>query len=175
MNRRLYILIPLVILVSTAFAFGGISIYKKFTTPQPVHFHAGFQLYIDGKLQDFSGAKYMKEDPCTVDDSEHGIMDEQLEKAHLHDRTGIVVHSHRKNVLWSDLFTNIKYKIPNDKEIKSFVNGKEVKEILNNEINPYDSVVIILGDDKKVQELLKKAVTKDQIIKEEKKSESCGS
>lgn len=175
MQKRLLILVPLVIIVSAALAFGGLSIFKKYTQPQHIHYHAGFQVYIDGKLQDFSGAKYMKEDPCTIDNKSHGVVDEQLEKAHLHDRNGQVVHLHRDNVFWSDFFTNIKYDIPQDKEIKSFVNGNEVNQIPTTKINPYDSVVIIVGDGTDSSKLLEKAVTRDQIIKEEKKSESCGS
>ncbi len=175
MQKKFLLSVPLVIIVSAALAFGGISAFKKYTQPEHVHFHAGFQVYIDEKLQDFSGAKYMKEDPCTIDNNSHKVVDEQLEKAHLHDRVGNVVHMHRNNVFWSDFFTNIKYTFPPGKEISSFVNGDEVNEIINTKINPYDSVVIIVGESVDTNELLEKAVTRDQIIKEEKKSESCGS
>lgn len=178
MNKRLYYLIPLVIAASVLLALGGLSIFKTATTPKHMHYHAGFKVYADNKLQDFSKAQYMKENPCTVDGkptAQTSKEEEQLEKAHLHDRVGNVVHSHRDNVYWSDFFTNIKYTLPKDKPIKTFMNGKEIKEITKTKINPYDSVVILVGENTDYEELSKKAVTKDEILKAESKSESCGS
>ncbi|HVF69557.1 MAG TPA: hypothetical protein VNA13_03250 [Xanthomonadales bacterium] len=175
MNKRLFLLIPVVIFLSVAIALGGISLFKKYTTPKHAHYHAGFQVYVDGKLQDFSKAQFMKENPCTADGKSHGEEDEQLEKAHLHDRVGNVVHSHRESVYWKDLFTNIRYSLSRNKPIQSFINGKGVKDILEEKIIPYDSVVIFIGNNENTDELLKKAVKKEEIIKAENKSENCGS
>src|ERR1700730_17097255 len=78
---------------------------KTILKPKPVHFHAGFQVYVDDKLQDFSDFKYMHEAPCTVNGKPltNNHVDEQIEKAHLHDQIGDVVHVHRLGATWSDL------------------------------------------------------------------------
>ncbi len=143
--------------------------------PKPVHFHAGFHVYVDDKLQDFSDFKYMHEKPCTlhgkpVDDND----DEQIEKAHLHDQIGDVVHVHRTGATWGDLFINIHYSVDEGNAV-AYVNGVKVDNILKQTIKPYDSLVLFIGkhtDDKKY---LEKAVKKDYIQRVEKKSEFCSS
>ena len=143
--------------------------------PKPVHFHAGFQVYADDKLQDFSNFKYMHQKPCTIDGKpmEGEKEDEQMEKAHLHDQIGDVVHVHRAGAKWKDLFINIKYPM-NENNITGYINGVKTENILDQKIEPYQSVVFFVGkhtDDKKY---LEKAVKVDYIKKIEKKSEQCG-
>lgn len=173
MTNKMYLLVPLVVLISTGIAFGGVSIFKKVTAPEKAHYHAGFQIYVDGKLKDFAKQEYMKETPCAADDAQVHV-DEQLEKAHLHDLAGNVVHSHRKKAIWEDLFTNIKYSLDQGKPVKSYINGQEVDNIETQQIQPYDSVVILIGKNNDIKTYLPKAVTKSEIEKEEKKSENCG-
>lgn len=174
MQKRLLILIPLVIISSALIAIYAVNLYKNKTTPKKVHYHAGFQVYVDEKFQDFSSQKYMKEVPCTVSGGkENHEEDIQLEKAHLHDKVGNVVHVERAGAKWNDLFVNIGYTIPKDETLLGLVNGKRVDNILNYPIRPYDSVIFILGKPGKVNVLLKKGVTIDQIKKAEKQGESC--
>ena len=142
--------------------------FKQFKKAKDVHYHAGFQVYADGKLQDFSDAKFMHIMPCG--EGEHKE-DENLEKAHLHDGVGDVVHVHRENVFWRDLFKNLNFKIDQSKPLESYVNGKKVEDILDYPIKSYDSVVIFIG--KSDKNLLKNAVTKEKIVEVEKKSEGC--
>lgn len=170
MKKILIALVVVLILVII-----GYFILPRFISPKDkVHYHAGFQVYVDDKLQDFSDWKYMHEKPCSVDgkpiDSHE---DEQIEKAHLHDQTGDVVHVHREGAKWKDLFTNIKYPI-NDKNLVVYVDGKKVEDFLNKSIEPYESVVIFIGSHKDDEKYLKNAVKRDYIEKIEKKSETCG-
>lgn len=143
--------------------------------PEPIHIHAGFQVYKDEKLQNFSDFKYMHEMPCTVDGKpvENAHVDEQLEKAHLHDQNGDVVHVHRKGATWRDLFVNIKY--PISENAVAYSNGQKVEDFLDHEIVAYESVVIFEGKHTKDQELLKKAVTKERVTEIENSSEYCAS
>lgn len=174
MSKRVLIFAPIIIVFSAVITLATMSAYKKYTTPKKVHYHAGFQVYVDEKLQDFSSPKYMKEVPCTVDGAnETHKEDIQLEKAHLHDGVGNVVHVERTGAKWSDLLINIGYKLPNDKSLVSFVNGKKTEQILDYPIRPYDSVIIIVGKDAKSPELLKKSVTIEEIKEAEKSGESC--
>ena len=139
------------------------------------HYHAGFQVYIDDELQDFSDLKYMKLNPC----SDHHAKDltpaqEQEEKAHLHDSNGDVAHSHRDNVTWGDLFTNMAYQFPDEARI-AYVNGARLEgDILEYQLKADDSVVIFVGTNTDIEEKLSHAVTVDRIREVEAMSEDCG-
>lgn len=152
--------------------FAGIWYFK--TRPrEEVHIHAGFLVYVDGVQQDFTANKYMHLEPCALDEqnTKHSPQEEQLERAHLHDNVGEVVHIHRTGATWQDLFTNIGYAFPKDKSLVGYVNGKKVSNILNRAVNAYDSVIFVVGVDAYVD--LTKQVTKDYIINVENSKESC--
>ena len=160
----------LIIFIVIILILSGIYYYKSRNQIEKVHYHAGFQVYIDGKLQDFSAGKYMHIKACS-DESHLSKEEQQLEKAHLHDSIGNVVHVHNKNVVWNDLFINLKFKFDQKKPLTGFVNGKKIDNLLDYQIKSYDSIVIFSGE---VEEsLLKNAVSKEQIIQAEKKTESC--
>lgn len=143
------------------------------TKEKEVHLHAGFQVYVDGKLQDFSDIKYMHIEPCSTDSHKEENEDEQIEKAHLHDNVGNVVHVHREASMWNDLFTNINY--PISKDFVGYVNGERVDDILNQPITQYESVVFFEGNTDNVEKKLETRVTKEHIQTVEKQGESCGS
>lgn len=150
--------------------FTAYVIYKTVFKPKYIHYHAGFQVYVDGKLQDFSAAKYMSLLAC----GEHGnTRVEQLQKAHLHDRNGKVVHVHSEGVYWEDLFKNIQSEFPANKQMTAYINGDKVSDILKQKIEPYDSVIILVGSYDIDKNYNAQAVTKDEILEAEKKSESC--
>jgi len=163
MSKKLLILI----LVILAFAAGGYFFQKKQT--KKIHYHAGFQVYAEGKLEDFSAPRFMHIKPCGED--HRSKAEEQLDKAHLHDGVGNVVHIHREGALWKDLLQNLGYKLPEKVMISGYLNGKKVSNILESSINSYDSAVFFIG--KVDEKLLKNAVTKEQIMKAEKNTESC--
>lgn len=149
--------------------FAGFFIFKNQKQEvKEVHYHAGFQIYVDGKLQDFSGAKYMLVKPCGKEEQDEN---EQLEKAHLHDGVGDVVHVEAEGVKWGDLFKNINFKFDRAKQMEGYANGEKIEDILTYPIKPYDSVVIFVG--KSDKKLLKSSVSKDRIIEIEKKTENC--
>ncbi len=156
------------------FGAAGYSYYKNFVKPKVVHFHAGFKVYVDGKLQDFSDLKYMHVEPCTTKNA-HIDVDEQEMKAHLHDFVGDVAHVHRSNAVWGDLFQNIKFAIDHSKPVLAYINGGKVDDVLHHPIRPYDSLVLIIGKHRDIGSYLKNAVKKDHIVLVEKKSETCGS
>lgn len=164
--RLFGVIIVIVLLSSGIFYF-----QSRKSVPQKVHYHAGFLVYVDGKLQDFSGLRYMNEEFCRLTPKELTSYDIQKEKAHLHDGVGDVVHVHREGAVWMDLFKNIGFIIPNSKTIRGYLNGKLIENILNQPIKPYDSVVIVIGSEKRVN--LENYVSREHIKKIEKKSEGC--
>ncbi len=160
------------VLVLILIGFGLALIQAKREKVQKIHYHAGFQVYKDDKLVNFSDLKYMDVKPCTVSGKAIDSGNDQLEKAHLHDLVGDVVHVHRNNAIWADLFKNIKYDVP--KGSQGYVNGQKTSDILTYPIKPYDSVIIFIGSHKDIKEYLPKAVSKAHIQDIEKHSEACG-
>lgn len=134
-----------------------------------VHIHAGFVVYENGERINFADPKYMKMNKCG---EEHQREDEQIEKAHLHDGVGDVVHVHRKGAKWGDLFANIGYQFV-EKEVVGYVNGERVNEVLNYPIKPYDSLVIVNGKSNLI-DVDKSEVTIERIKEVEAMRENCG-
>ena len=97
---------------------------------EDVHYHAGFRVYIDGQLQNYSDYKYMNFVPCSEHDEKKSKEEEQIERAHLHDGVGDVVHVHKAGANWGDLFKNIGVTLPSE------------PEILQQTIEPNSSIVI---------------------------------
>lgn len=143
---------------------------KKLFPEKKIHYHAGFVVFQNNKKIDFSDNKYMNIRPCTKDD-DAVKEDPQLEKAHLHDNVGDVVHVEHVDALWKDLFTNLHYPIDYTKTT-AYINGEKVSNFQSQTIHPYDSIVIFI--DKNDAKYIKEAVKKEHIIQIENKSESCG-
>lgn len=168
----LYIIFAVVILSSLGVIFRT-QIQAVLFPIKEIHIHAGFQIYEDGKQKSFEDFAYMNDKPCG-DHAPGEHVDEQLEKAHLHELVGDVVHVHREGATWGDLFTNLKYPVEAEK-IEAYVNGEKLPMVLARKIQPYDRLVVFIGDrDENLNKYLDKQVTKDHIVKTEKRSEQCG-
>lgn len=137
-----------------------------------IHYHAGFKVYIDNQIQDYSGYQYMNYTPCSVHDEKKSAAEEQIEKAHLHEFVGDVVHVHRSGAVWGDLFKNLKVTLPKDKEITGFIDGKKVDEIMKSSIDPYTTMIILVGESDASRSA--EVVPKNHIEEVEKQSELCG-
>jgi hypothetical protein len=156
----------------------GVSAYAAWSYPTQLeadhlHYHAGFKVYIDDKLQDYSDYKYMNFVACSEHDTKKSKEEEQIEKAHLHDSVGDVVHVHRDESKWGDLFKNISVELPKDKSIKGFVNGVEVEDILDQPILADQSVIFVIGESSSSH--ANEVIPIEHIREVEAKSELCGS
>jgi len=153
-----------------------LSVYIFFRTKPPspaakIHYHAGFLVYVDGVLADFSNIDYMNVDYCSNPHKTETQAEIQIGKAHLHDNVGDVVHVHRPGAVWGDLFTNIRYTFPAGKPLMGYINGQSAPDILIRPIRPYDSVIFVVGDGTNVD--LTKTVSKTHMMDIEKHSEGC--
>ncbi len=137
-----------------------------------VHYHAGFRVYVDDQLHDFSLFEYMNYTPCSDHDQKESPEDEQIEKAHLHDNVGDVVHVHRSGATWGDLFKNINYKYDSYERVSGYVDGELVENVFESEIAPYTSLILLIDDSDATRSA--ERVEKSYIEQVEAKSELCG-
>lgn len=150
----------------------GFIVSKKLLTPTKVHYHAGFVVFQNDKKLDFTDFKYMRVKPCLEDKNVKETREDiQAEKAHLHDNVGDVVHVEEGGAIWTDLFTNIAYNLDYSK-VKAYENGKEINNFGSRKILPYESVVILIGENSSNH--LKDAVSKKYIEEKATKSVDCG-
>lgn len=140
--------------------------------PEAVHIHAGFTVYMDGVKQDFSDFKYMNIEPCTEHADKKTKENDQIEKAHLHENVGDVVHVHRSGAVWGDLFHNLNVTFPPGKPVVGFIGGEKFDNILTLPIHENDSVIIISGKSDGID--TSSYVSVDHIKEVESKSELCG-
>jgi hypothetical protein len=170
MNRRSMIAVAGIVLILTAIVFSK-SVKKE--EPKEVHYHAGFVVFDNTQKVDFSDSKYMSVFPCEIEgeEKEKSVEEIQIEKAHLHDGVGDVVHVEAENSKWRDLFTNLDYEI-DYASVSAYLNGNPTQNFQDLPITAYDSLVLFTGDVD--QNLLPQAVSKDRIIEVEATSVECG-
>lgn len=168
-KKHAILLVFLIFLVAGAAFFA----YSKFVPEKKIHYHAGLLVFQNNKKVDFSDVKYMYIKPCTINGKEEETNeDDQLEKAHLHDNIGDVIHIERGGAVWKDLFTNIRFPLDYDKAT-GFINGKKVVNYQSKVIQPYDRLIVFIGKNDMTSGL-RLAPTKDYIEKTAKKSKTCG-
>lgn len=151
----------------------GYTLYKNSSVQKKVHYHAGFAVFSNDKRMDFSDPKYMFVKPCSVNEKdESGKEDDQLEKAHLHDNIGDVIHIEKDGAVWKDLFTNIRFAIDYQKTI-GYINNKKIANYETYSIKPDDTLVVFIGENNIVKDLTL-APSKEYVSKIAKKSVTCG-
>lgn len=152
------------------------AVWAKVIPHEKTHYHAGFIVIKDNQIVDFSKPEFMSFTPCVVAGAKEEETPEQLqiEKAHLHDEIGDVIHIEEDNAKWGDLFTNLHYPI-NYSETTAYINSKKVPNIQNMPIRHYQSAVIFIGASDGAQKFLSQAVTKEHIKEAAAKSKDCGS
>ena len=83
----------------------------------------------------------------------------------MHDFVGDVVHV-EENAHWRDLFSNINHKIDYSKAV-AFINGKKVSQFENRKIQPDESLIILIGNNKSthLQDAVSKSYINEKLIK----------
>lgn len=147
----------------------SLSWYKN-ASHEDVHYHAGFLMYVDGVLQDYSDTKYMQIAPCAAEGMKQK-KDEQVEKAHLHNNIGNVVHVHRNTAKWKDLLVNMQVTLPKDAKITLYTQGSNERRTIDTPITPYESIIITVGNTDAID--FSTYVSREHIELTEKNTESC--
>lgn len=135
------------------------------------HVHAGFKVFVDDKLIDFSDIKYMYYLPCGLDAADQKTLQDRV---HLHDGIGDVVHVHAQGIRWKDLFESIKYELPISEDIEYFIGGEKVENLLEREIMNDESVLIVVNGTKPETEYLNEQVRIEKIREVASLKENCG-
>ncbi len=173
-SHKLFYLVVLIFLLSLGWF--SWAVWEKVIPHEKLHYHAGFIVVKDNQIVDFSKPEFMSFTSCAVAGAKEEETPEQLqiEKAHLHDEIGDVIHVEEAGAKWGDLFTNLNYPI-NYNEVAAYINGKKVKSIQNMPIKRYQSAIIFMGNNQDTQKFLSQAVTKEHIEETAAKSKDCGS
>ncbi len=126
-------------------------------SPEKVHYHANFEVYINGKREAFKNSTYYEEEgggSCTADTA---MVPE--ERAHMHDDASDVAHVEDHAVTWGQFFENLRWGV-NDAAIKTrdtvyvadstnhityIINGHEVQDISTETIHDRDRLLVDFG------------------------------
>jgi hypothetical protein len=77
-------------------------------SPEHVHYHANFAVYLNGTREAFKDSRYYEaENVCNADT---GISTPQ-QRAHMHDKVNSVVHVHDHATTWGQFFNNLGWTI----------------------------------------------------------------
>ena len=131
-----------------------LSIRFIFNNPEPVHYHANFAVFIDGKREEFSGPGYYEDvQACSATESPRG-------RTHMHQPDNNIAHVHDKNVTWGHFFESIGwtlgpdalvttdhvYRTSEQKALTFYLNNKEVASPFDQVIGNEDVLVVSYGD-----------------------------
>jgi len=141
--------------------------YDHFHVP---HHHAEFQVYIDGERRDLAGLDYMYFAPCRVYDFGEREL-EEIDRAHLHDYVGDVVHVHDDGLTWRVLLTNLNFE---GEFIGYNEEGVLVEGMMDEEISAYNSVIFSNTELENIHELVGELKGADYVREVEVVAVECG-
>jgi hypothetical protein len=152
-RRRYLFLIGVLVGLFAFFVF-------RFATVSPnvVHYHADFALYVNGQKDEFKSFTFYEEvQACSADDHNN-----VKARAHMHDSKAGLVHVHDEGVTWGQFFANLGYTlgdtlIATDKgvfideqegnELMFVINGKTTDSLANEVIHSEDKLLISYGNE----------------------------
>jgi hypothetical protein len=123
----------------------------------PVHYHANWALWLEGKPVDLSGSRYM-EDVAACGADVANITGAQ--RVHMHENNHDVVHVHHQGATWGHLLQNLGWGIGSDwlytdegvihreeggRRLTFMLNGIVVPPAHNRVIGPGDRLLISFG------------------------------
>jgi hypothetical protein len=179
--------------VASAFILGVLLILTiRFFSyhPEKVHYHANFDVYINGKQEKFLGPRYYEETEAVMCNSAEQT-DNPSERAHMHGNVFDVVHVEDHLVTWGNFFQNLGwnagdsyisvfdkvYQADNKHKLTYVLNGKEVDGISNTIVNDLDRLLVNYGSEtnKEIQTRFNAVPATAHKYDIEKDPASCGS
>jgi hypothetical protein len=157
----IYIIIPIGLFILALTFF-------KSTPHEAVHIHAGFKIFLNNQLQDYSDDKYMNYSMC----GEDGSYDDGY-RTHLHNGIGDVLHVHIGGTTWRHFLEELGFDFKSNPTV-AVLNGENVGDYLDRQIQDLDSIVIVAGDYTDFDQMTMNAVAKDWIVEVSHMPELCG-
>lgn len=181
-NRRIWVIAGFLV---AAILILGIRFFTYH--PEHVHYHANFQVFINGQREQFADPALYEESAATC--SEERVMTPG-ERAHMHDNINDVVHVEDHAVTWGQFFTNLGWVIDtkvietpsqtllpdNDHKISFMLNGQTMDNISNHVIGDQDKLLVDYGDNSQAVRAEYAAIS-NKALKYDKSADpkSCGS
>ena len=126
-------------------------------SPEQIHYHANFAVYLNGKREQFKLPMYYEEvsGSCGL-----GKDVKPAQRAHMHDEVNDIVHVHDHAVTWGDFFMNLGWAVgpdfirtpdgifaaTTDHRITYRVNGHDISDISTEVIKDEDRLLVDFGD-----------------------------
>lgn len=167
MNQTLQNFIKGTLLVIPVILFIWVASFLM-TKPHEIHIHAGFQIYLNGELQNYSEDRFMNYTAC----SEDGSYDDGL-RTHLHNNVGDVLHVHKSGTTWRHFLEELGFDYKQTPTV-AILNGENVGDYLDMQINNLDSIIIVAGEYQNFDKMTLNMVTQERIIEVSTMPELCG-
>ena len=129
--------------------------------PERIHYHANFQVFINGQREQFADPTLYEESGASCSEEEQMV---PMERAHIHDNVNDVVHVEDHAVTWGQFFTNLGWMVdakvietpsqtlladPSHK-ISFILNGQSTDNISNRVIGDQDKLLVDYGGNDQV-------------------------
>ena len=127
------------------------------TGQQAVHYHADFQVYINGQREAFDNFSYYEEiSACSAD-----YRGNPASRTHMHDNVPSVIHVHDRAVTWGHFMSNLGFQLSNrvletrqdvyidggSGRLRFILNGQPANYVANRIIESEDVLLIDFGSD----------------------------
>ena len=127
------------------------------SSQQAVHYHADFQVYINGQRELFDNFSYYEEiSVCSAD-----YRGSPASRAHMHDNVSSIIHIHERAVTWGHFMSNLGFQLSNrvletrqdvyvdgdGGRLRFVLNGQPANYVANRIIESEDVLLIDFGSD----------------------------
>ncbi len=135
--------------------------FMTYQTPSPekVHYHANFAVYVNGQREQFSAPNYYEEVAQASCSLTSRPEDNPMSRVHMHDNINDVAHVEDHLVTWGNFFTvmgwgagknylstrSAVYTPSDQAQLTYLLNGKEVNDISNVIIGDQDKLLVNYG------------------------------
>ncbi len=149
----------ILLLAGIVIGFGIFSVIRmiKYVPQEHVHYHANFQVFVNGKQETFQDPLYYQEVAGCLRDNDT----DPIHRAHMHDEVYDVVHVHAPGVTWNHFFENINigteptslriggtvYANTDTSTVTYILNGRKLAALVGQSIKSEDTLLINYGNE----------------------------
>lgn len=130
-----------------------------YRSPENIHYHANFAVYINGQEEQFKAMNYYEETAVTTCSASETSEDTPMSRTHMHGNVNDVVHVEDSRVTWGNFFTVLGWNIGTDylatrdaiyqssgqDKVTYLLNGKKADNVANTVIGDQDKLLVDYG------------------------------